>query len=168
MEPLVYSLRNCLNRTMKDVRKYIRNPSRGAVQAAFQTVLQTGCKSNLEGRQGTSAKRANGDFPSRGWKIVIGQFNCLLTGRSRTIGAPSVSFHPFRDFQVELIRVNQGFKGLTRLYLSHGVYQVVSTIDLFNLRNLVPFIGLMQAYKVNYKPFFLYYTQFNQAVVEGL
>src|SRR6266576_7301030 len=29
----------------------------------------------LEGRQGASAKRANGDFPCRAWKIVIGPFN---------------------------------------------------------------------------------------------
>src|SRR5436853_5549225 len=29
----------------------------------------------LKGRQGASAKRANGDFPCRAWKIVIGPFN---------------------------------------------------------------------------------------------
>src|SRR5436853_4201324 len=29
----------------------------------------------LEGRQGASAKRANGDFLYRAWKIVIGRFN---------------------------------------------------------------------------------------------
>ena len=168
MEPLVYSLRNCLNRTIKDIRKYIGNPSQGAVQAAFQMVLQTGRKLNLKGRQGASAKRANGDFPSRGQKIVIGQFNCLLTGCSCTIGAPSVLFHPFRDFQVELIYINQGFKGLIRLCLSYGVYWVISAVDLFNLCNLVPFVGLIQTHKVNYKPFLLCYTQFNQVVIERL
>ena len=96
-------------------------------------VLQAGRKSDLEGRQGASTKRANSDFPSRGWKIVIGQFNhpgrtraicgnlgqsayadCLTTygpyglpaGRRRTVGAPLVSFHPFYDLQVELIYIN--------------------------------------------------------------
>jgi len=28
-------------------------------------------------RQGTSSKRANGDFPCPAWKIVIGHFNHL-------------------------------------------------------------------------------------------
>ena len=58
-------------------RNYIGNPtpSRGAFWAAFQTVLRAGRKSDLEGRQGASAKRANGDFLSWGWKIVIGQFD---------------------------------------------------------------------------------------------
>ena len=34
--------------------------------------LLTGYKLDLKGRQGASAKRDNGDFLSRGWKIVIG------------------------------------------------------------------------------------------------
>ncbi len=68
-------------------RNYIGNPTspRGAFWAAFQTVLRAGRKSDLEGRQGASAKRANGDFPSRGWKIVIGQFDY----RGRIIGHTS-------------------------------------------------------------------------------
>src|SRR6266704_6352048 len=33
--------------------------------------------------QGASGKRANGDFPSQGWKIVIGRFNhCGKTWRN--------------------------------------------------------------------------------------
>ena len=168
MEPLAYSLRNCLNRTIKDVRKYIRNPSQDTVQAAFQTVLQTGRQLNLKGRQGASTKRANSNFPSQGWKIVISQFNCLLTGRSCIIGTPSVLFHLFRNFQVEFIYINQGFKGLIRLYFSYSVCWVVSAVDLFDLRNLVLFVGLMQVYKVNHKPLLLYCTQFNQAVIKGL
>ena len=31
----------------------------------------------LEGRQGASTKRANGDFLCPAWKIVIGRFNYL-------------------------------------------------------------------------------------------
>ena len=164
MGPLIYSLRNCLNRIIKDIRKYIGNLPRGAVQAVLQTLLQTsrksclrsvkqtvrpsdgpqmGYKLDLKGRQGASAKRANGDFLSRGWKIVIGQFNCLLTGRSRTIGTPSVSFYLFYNLQVELIYVNQGFKSLIRLCLSYSVCWVVSAVNLFNLRNLISFVGLI-------------------------
>ena len=164
MEPLTYSLRNYLNRTIKDIRKYIGNLLRGAVQAVLQTLLQTGYKSclrsvkqtvrpsdgpqtgyksDLKGRQGASAKRANGDFPSRGWKIVISQFNCLPTARSRTVGTPSVSFYLFYNLQVKLICVDQGFKSLTRLYLSYGVCQVVFAANLFNFCNLAPFVGLI-------------------------
>ena len=92
MEPLTYSLRNYLNRTIKDVRKYIGNllkvPSRLLSKRYFKLAvspaygpqnepygLPTGRRraiSWVEGRQGASAKRANSDFPSRAWKIVIG------------------------------------------------------------------------------------------------
>jgi hypothetical protein len=41
-----------------------------------------GYKSDLKSRQGASAKRANGDFLSQGWKIVISQFDY----RSRVVG----------------------------------------------------------------------------------
>ena len=132
-----------------------------------------GHKLNLKGRQGASAKRANGDFPSRGWKIVISQFNhpiefagyisppsstvafhrfppvlynepySLPTGRRRTIGALLVPFHLFYNFQVKLIYVNQGFKGLIWLCLNYSVYRVISTTNLFNLYNLILFIGLI-------------------------
>ena len=83
MEPLIYSLRNYLNRTIKDVRKYIGNPpkvpsrlpskrySKLAVSPTYGLQnklygLPTGRKLDLKGRQGASAKRANGDFLSWG------------------------------------------------------------------------------------------------------
>ena len=40
----------------------------------------------LEGRQGASAKRANGDFLCRAWKIVIGRFNYSGRIRQNSVG----------------------------------------------------------------------------------
>ena len=83
MEPLIYSLYNCLNRTIKDVGKHIGNPSKVpsrlpskwysklAVSSAYSPQnkpygLPIGHKLDLKGRQGASTKRANSDFLSWG------------------------------------------------------------------------------------------------------
>ena len=65
---------------LQEGSKAVRQPG-GAVEnrQSFRGSRWTSC----EGRQGASGKRANRDFPSRGWKILIGWLESGSVGYCR-------------------------------------------------------------------------------------
>jgi len=60
------------------------------VRSAF--LLRSRGWTSYQGRQGASGKRANSDFLSRGWKILIGWLESVSAGCSRTWWTVTVEF----------------------------------------------------------------------------